>query len=90
MPGSLKIPTVALCDRVILTVAEVCALTGWSQTTIYKLIKSGELKSFRRRRAYRITRADLNAYLVALPRVYPRETVGGKVVWSEKPPNDGH
>jgi excisionase family DNA binding protein len=84
------IPQIAFSDRVVLTVAEVCALTNMGQTTVYKLIKSGALPAFRRRRAYRITRVDLDAYLKAIPRVSRREDVGGGELKDEMSPIDGH
>jgi len=77
MPGSLKIPTVELRDRVLLTVAEVCALTNMHQGTVYKLIHNGALVARRRGgRRLLITRADLDAYLARLPEVHRREAAG--------------
>jgi len=89
MPGSLTIPKLPVVDRVVLSVAEVCALGAMSQATAYRLIHSGALPARRRGRALLVLRSDLDAYLEGLPRVSSRETVVGGDPGDEKSPVDG-
>ena len=49
-------------DPSILTVADVAAALHASKKSVYALIRSGELASFRRGRQYLIRKADLQAY----------------------------
>ncbi|MDQ1437096.1 MAG: hypothetical protein QOK43_725 [Acidimicrobiaceae bacterium] len=46
-----------------LKVAEVAHLLRVSKMTVYRLITSGELRSARVGRSYRLTEEDVNAYL---------------------------
>jgi excisionase family DNA binding protein len=46
-----------------LKVAEVAQLLRVSKMTVYRLITSGELRSARVGRSYRLAEADVNAYL---------------------------
>jgi excisionase family DNA binding protein len=46
-----------------LKVAEVAHLLRVSKMTVYRLISSGELRSARVGRSYRLTEDDVNAYL---------------------------
>jgi excisionase family DNA binding protein len=87
MPMLKHIPRLHLLDKVVLTVAEVCAITGFCQTAIYADMKSGKLPAHRRPggRMYIVLRQDLDAYLAALPKVPYRETVGEKGGGDEKP-----
>jgi excisionase family DNA binding protein len=45
--------------------AEVAATMRVSNMTVYRLIKSGELRAARIGKSYRITEADVDAYLAA-------------------------
>jgi len=45
------------------TIPEAAALLGVGRTTVYELIRSGELASIRIRRGRRVTRAAIEAYL---------------------------
>lgn len=45
------------------TIPEAAALLGVGRTTVYELIRSGELPSIRIRRGRRVTRAAIEAYL---------------------------
>ena len=47
----------------LLKVAEVAQLLRVSKMTVYRLITSGELRSARVGRSYRLTEDDVNAYL---------------------------
>ena len=49
-------------DR-LLTVGEVAATMRVSNMTVYRLIKSGELRAVRVGKAYRILEDDVDAYL---------------------------
>lgn len=46
-----------------LKVSEVAGLLRVSNMTVYRLISSGELRSARVGRSYRLTEDDVNAYL---------------------------
>jgi excisionase family DNA binding protein len=46
-----------------LKVAEVAEVLRVSKMTVYRLITSGELRSARVGRSYRLTEEDVNAYL---------------------------
>ena len=46
-----------------LKVAEVAQVLRVSKMTVYRLIAAGELRSARVGRSYRLTEADVNAYL---------------------------
>lgn len=48
-----------------LTPAEVAELLRVSSMTVYRLIKSGELRAARIGKSYRISEADVDAYLEA-------------------------
>jgi len=48
-----------------LTPAEVADQLRVSSMTVYRLIKSGELRAARIGKSYRITEADVDAYLAA-------------------------
>jgi excisionase family DNA binding protein len=48
-----------------LTVAEVADTLRVSTMTVYRLIKSGELKAVRVGKSYRLTEDDLDQYLAA-------------------------
>jgi excisionase family DNA binding protein len=50
-------------DQRWLKVAEVAQLLRVSKMTVYRLITSGELRSARVGRSYRLTEDDVNAYL---------------------------
>lgn len=62
-------------DRVAYSVAEVMLMTGLSQSTIFRRIKSGRLKTRRSEGRTLVLRRDLAAYLETLP-----EGGGGKAV----------
>jgi len=49
-------------DPNFLTVEEVAEILQKSKKSVYALIHSGELKSFRRGRHFRVRRTDLQAY----------------------------
>ena len=49
-------------DR-LLTVGEVAAIMRVSNMTVYRLIRSGELRAARVGRGYRIRETDVEAYL---------------------------
>lgn len=91
MPGSLTIPTLHLRDRLILSVAEVCALTAMNQSTVYRLIKAGTLPARRRGgRALLVLRKDLDAYLESLPSASRSEYVAEKDNGDDNRPSGGH
>jgi excisionase family DNA binding protein len=50
-------------DQRWLKVAEVAHLLRVSKMTVYRLISSGELRSARVGRSYRLSEDDVNAYL---------------------------
>lgn len=50
-------------EQRLLKVAEVAQLLRVSKMTVYRLITSGELRSARVGRSYRLTEEDVNAYL---------------------------
>lgn len=50
-------------DQRLLKVAEVAQLLRVSKMTVYRLIASGELRSARVGRSYRLAEDDVNAYL---------------------------
>ena len=50
-------------DKRWLKVAEVAQVLRVSKMTVYRLITSGELRSARVGRSYRLTEDDVNAYL---------------------------
>lgn len=52
-------------ERKFLTVQEVAKNLRVSTMTIYRLIEAGELSATRIGRSYRISRANINAYLSA-------------------------
>jgi excisionase family DNA binding protein len=59
-------PDVRTAERLIVTVAEVVALTQLSEERIREHLKSGLLKGFLQGRRWRIKRKDLDAYVDAL------------------------
>jgi excisionase family DNA binding protein len=45
-PHKLEVvPPVSLAEKLLLSIPEVCRLTGLSRTTVYELIATGQLKS---------------------------------------------
>ena len=48
-----------------LTVAEVADILRVSTMTVYRLIKSGEMRAIRVGKSYRLTEEDVDAYLAA-------------------------
>lgn len=54
-----------LTDSRFLTVQEVADLMRVSSMTVYRLIKSGELRAARVGRSFRVREDDVNAYLEA-------------------------
>lgn len=55
-------------DNLLLNVDDVCRKLRLSRSTIYALVKSGELKSVAIGRARRFTIQDIEAYVAGLPR----------------------
>jgi excisionase family DNA binding protein len=49
----------------LLTVAEVAAMLRVSEMTIYRLIKSGELRALQIGKSYRLREDDVDAFLAA-------------------------
>lgn len=47
----------------LLTVSEVAGLLRVSRMTVYRLIKTGELPSFRVGKSYRLREQDIHSYL---------------------------
>jgi excisionase family DNA binding protein len=60
---SLNSDLSAGADKRWLKVAEVAQVLRVSKMTVYRLITSGELRSARVGRSYRLTEDDVNAYL---------------------------
>jgi excisionase family DNA binding protein len=52
-------------DRLWLSYPEVEIIAGFSRTTIWRLIKSGEIKSARYGRSVKVNRRSLEAWLEA-------------------------
>ena len=50
-------------DRLWLSYPEVETITGFSRTTIWRLIKSGEIQSARYGRSVKVNRRSLEAWL---------------------------
>jgi excisionase family DNA binding protein len=55
--------TVAVRDKLLLTIPETCELLNVGETTLRKLIREGELKVVRLGTAVRVKRTDLEAYV---------------------------
>ena len=53
----------AITDRLLLRPEEAAALTGLGRTTIYELMRSGELRSINVGRARRIPRVELERWV---------------------------
>lgn len=53
----------AVLEQRFLTVAEVATVLRTSKMTVYRLCNSGELKSIRVGRSFRITEAAVKAYI---------------------------
>ena len=49
----------------LLTVAEVAASMRVSTMTVYRLIRSGDLRAMRVGRSYRVRRSEVDAYLLS-------------------------
>ena len=50
-------------DRLWLSYPEVETITGFSRTTIWRLLKSGEIQTARCGRSVRVSRQSLEAYM---------------------------
>ena len=50
----------------MISTAEAAAELGVSEDTVIRLINRGEIRAYKVGRAYRIARADLDAYLTAV------------------------
>jgi excisionase family DNA binding protein len=77
MPVLGNIPTLPLLDKVVLTVAEACAISGFRQMTIYDAIADGSLPARKRPggRRFIVLRKDLDAWLEAMPKASCKENV---------------
>jgi len=67
---ALKIPEVPIRDKLVLTPAEVVALTGFGQGFIYEALESGWLPCVSptpKGVTKHVRRADLDAWLASLP-----------------------
>lgn len=60
-----------------LSLDDVAARTGLGRVTLYRLIRKGDLIARKAGRRTVILEADLAAYLVALPKIAPKEAAHG-------------
>jgi excisionase family DNA binding protein len=59
-------------DQLVVSVAEACAAARISRTTVYELIRSGELTAIKIGRSTRIRASDLRDWIEKLPTVEPK------------------
>jgi len=59
-------------EKKFMTLEDVAELLGVNYQLIYRLVRSGELPAIRLGRVYRITKEDLDAYLIRQKRVAGR------------------
>lgn len=57
------LPEVSVADRLLLTPEEAAKVLRVGRTTVYALVKSGELRPVRIGRSCRISRAELDRYV---------------------------
>jgi excisionase family DNA binding protein len=62
----MSVDTLPDDDALLLTVDEVCRKLRVSRSTVYELVKTGDLKSATIRRTRRFRRADVEAYIARL------------------------
>jgi len=58
-------------DPELLSVPHVARLLTISTTTVWELLRAGDLKSRRVGRSVRVSRSDLDEYVASLPAGYP-------------------
>ena len=64
----------------LLSIEEVAEILGLEYKTIYRLIRGGELPAARVGRVYRVSRADLEAYLERQKQAVHEEATGKKLI----------
>ena len=59
-----------MTERLALTIAEACRMSGFSRTSLYAEIGAGKLRAVKRGRRTAILLDDLKAWLAALPTMH--------------------